>query len=128
MAKNPTHSPRRRSRPHSEVKFRMRVTVADVVAVGPGKIALLEAIREHGSISAAARSMQMSYRRAWLLVQELNNAMRTPAVLSEHGGEARGGTCLTDDGEAVVQLYRRIEALAASACSREIDALLNLLA
>lgn len=106
----------------------MRVTVADVVAIGPGKISLLEAIREHGSISAAARSMEMSYRRAWLLVQELNGAMRSPAVLSEHGGEGRGGTTLTEEGESVIRLYRQIETIATQACSREISALLGLLA
>jgi molybdate transport system regulatory protein len=106
----------------------MRVTLGEVVAAGPGKIALLEAIREHGSISAAARSMGMSYRRAWLLVQEMNGAMRTPAVVSEHGGEARGGTRLTEAGEEMVRRYRRIEAVAASACATEIDALLALLA
>ena len=111
----------------ASAKFRMRVTVADVVAIGPGKIALLEAIREHGSISAAARSMAMSYRRAWLLVQELNGAMRSPAVVSEHGGDGRGGTTLTEEGEAVIALYRRIEQIAATACATEIRSLLQLL-
>jgi len=108
-------------------KFRARVTVADVVAIGPGKVSLLEAIRDHGSITAAARSMDMSYRRAWLLVQELNKAMRSPAVVSEHGGEGRGGTTLTEEGEAVIRLYRQIETIAAKACKKEIDSLLALL-
>ncbi len=106
----------------------MRVTVADLVAIGPGKVALLEAIRDHGSISAAARSLDMSYRRAWVLLQEINQSMRRPAVLSEHGGENRGGSTLTPDGEAVIRLYRAIEAQAAAACSKEISALLKLLA
>jgi molybdate transport system regulatory protein len=106
----------------------MRVTVADLVAIGPGKVALLEAIRDHGSISAAARSLDMSYRRAWVLLQEINQSMRRPAVLSEHGGESRGGSTLTADGEAVIRLYRAIEEQAAAACSREISALLKLLA
>ncbi|QET05059.1 LysR family transcriptional regulator [Cupriavidus pauculus] len=108
-------------------KFRARITVADVVAIGPGKVSLLEAIREHGSITAAARSMGMSYRRAWLLVQELNKAMQSPAVVSEHGGEGRGGTTLTPEGEAVIRLYRQIEVTAARACKQDIDGLLALL-
>jgi len=121
MAKKPE------TKNQAQVRFRMRVTVADVIAIGPGKISLLEAIRDHGSISAAARSMQMSYRRAWLLVQDLNAAMRSPAVVSEHGGEARGGTVLTKEGEAVIDLYRRIESIAARACASEIESLLELL-
>lgn len=69
----------------------------------------------------------MSYRRALLLVQELNGAMRVPAVVSEHGGDARGGTTLTPEGEAVITLYRRIESVAASACASDIASLVGLL-
>nr|WP_244874033.1 LysR family transcriptional regulator [Cupriavidus numazuensis] len=110
-----------------KVRFRMRVTMGDVIAIGPGKVALLEAIRDQGSISAAARSINMSYRRAWVLLQEVNGAMRRPAVLSEHGGESRGGSTLTPEGEAVIRLYRAMEAQAQAACSGEIAALLKLL-
>ncbi|AQV98886.1 ModE family transcriptional regulator [Cupriavidus necator] len=110
------------------VRFRLRVTVADVIAFGPGKIALLEAVRDCGSISAGARSLGMSYRRAWVLLQEINTAMRSPAVLSEHGGEHGGGSVLTPEGEAAVRLYRAIEKKAAAACARDIAALLGLLA
>ncbi|MCY1450753.1 ModE molybdate transport repressor domain protein [compost metagenome] len=127
MVKRPSpRSPAVAGKP--KVRFRMRVTVADVIAFGPGKVDLLEAIREHGSISAAARSLDMSYRRAWLLLQEINQSMRRPAVLSEHGGEHRGGSTLTPEGEDVIRLYRAIEAQAAAACSAEIKALLKLLA
>ncbi|MCY1218507.1 ModE molybdate transport repressor domain protein [compost metagenome] len=127
MAKRPTpNSSDATGKPR--VRFRMRVTVADVIAVGPGKVALLEAIRDHGSISAAAASLTMSYRRAWLLLQEINHAMRRPAVLSEHGGEHRGGSRLTPEGEEMIRLYRAIEAQAQAACSAEIKALLRLLA
>ena len=55
-----------------QLRFRMRVTQGDVIAVGPGKIALLEAVDKTGSITAAAKSLDMSYRRAWLLLDELN--------------------------------------------------------
>jgi len=128
MVKRATSSPSPTPAGKPKVRFRMRVTVADVIAVGPGKVTLLEAIRDHGSISAAARSLDMSYRRAWLLLQEINGSMRHPAVVSEHGGEHRGGSTLTPEGEAVIRLYRAIEARAEAACADDIAALLTLLA
>jgi molybdate transport system regulatory protein len=67
----------------------IRIDLASGDRIGPGKIALLEAIRSTGSISAAARSIGMSYRRAWLLVEEINQTLREPAVKAETGG-ARG--------------------------------------
>lgn len=70
----------------------------------------------------------MSYRRAWVLLQEINGAMRRPAVLSAHGGDNRGGSTLTPEGEAVIRLYRAIEAQAEAACAGEIAALVKLLA
>jgi molybdate transport system regulatory protein len=109
-----------------EVRFRMRITQADTIALGPGKVSLLEAVREHGSISAAARSMNMSYRRAWLLMDELNRALESPATVSEHGGQSGGGSMLTPVGEEIIRLYRGIEARAAEVCAPEIDALLKL--
>src|SRR6516162_9403017 len=67
-------------------------------AIGHGKIWLLEAVRDHGSISAAGRSMGMSYRRAWLLVDALNRLFETPVVETKHGGSAGGGAELTPFG------------------------------
>ncbi|WP_233272737.1 winged helix-turn-helix domain-containing protein [Paraburkholderia acidisoli] len=110
-----------------QVRFRMRITQGDTIALGPGKVALLEAVREHGSISAAARSMNMSYRRAWLLMDELNRALASPATVSEHGGQSGGGSVLTPVGEAIIRLYRSIEAQAATVCAPEIDALTRLI-
>ena len=78
--------------------------------IGPGKIALLEAIRKTGSITAAAQSMQMSYRRAWLLVDELNKLMSEPVVTTTAGGAMHGGTTLTPVGEKTIALYHSIEA------------------
>ncbi|MDQ6628332.1 MAG: winged helix-turn-helix domain-containing protein [Pseudomonadota bacterium] len=98
----------------------------DVVSVGPGKIALLEAIRQTRSITAAAKSMDMSYRRAWFLVDELNAALKSPAVASSKGGTHGGGSELTAVGETLIELYRRIEAGAAQACAQDIGALLKL--
>jgi len=88
--------------------------------LGPGKIALLEAIRETGSISAAGRAHQMSYRRAWLLVEELNTMFAEPLVLARPGGANGGGATLTAAGERVVSLYREAERKSRVGASAEI--------
>ena len=67
-------------------RLSIRIDLASGDRIGPGKIALLEAIRSTGSISAGARALGMSYRRAWLLVEEINHALRKPAVTAETGG------------------------------------------
>lgn len=105
----------------------MRIRQADAVAIGPGKIDLLEAVHEHGSISAAARSLGMSYRRAWLLIDELNRTLKTPATSSETGGSSGGGCVLTPVGEKIVRLYREIEIEAARSCAAQISALTRLM-
>ena len=110
-----------------DVRFRLRVRQGEHIAIGPGKVALLEAIQEHGSISAAARSLGMSYRRAWLLIDELNHALASPATSSEQGGQRGGGSALTPVGEALIRLYRSIEQEAHRACADRIDALTALL-
>ncbi len=104
----------------------MRVTCGAAIAVGPGKIALLEAIQEMHSITAAAKSIDMSYRRAWLLVDELNGSLKKPAVASANGGKDGGGSQLTDVGLALIDVYRRIEARAAKACADDIYRLIKL--
>ncbi|WP_293034202.1 LysR family transcriptional regulator [Paraburkholderia sp.] len=109
-----------------EVRFRMRILQGGTIALGPGKVSLLEAVREHGSISAAARSLNMSYRRAWLLMDELNRSLKSPATISEHGGQSGGGSMLTPVGDEIIRLYREIEARAAAACASEIAALTEL--
>ena len=111
-----------------QAKFRMRVTMGDVIAIGPGKIALIEAISETGSITAAAKSLDMSYRRAWLLLDELNRALKKPAVDSAKGGQHGGGSALTDTGLQLIALYRRIEQTAASACQADLAKLTGLIA
>lgn len=92
-------------------------------AVGHGKIRLLEAIRDHGSISAAGRTMDMSYRRAWLLVDALNQMFGEPVIETKHGGQAGGGAQLTPLGHRVVQHDRAIEAKAHEAGADELAAL-----
>ena len=96
-------------------RLSIRIDLASGDRIGPGKIALLEAIRSTGSISAGARALDMSYRRAWLLVEEINHALREPAVTAETGGRSGGGAALTPVGERVIGLYRTIEAHARTA-------------
>ena len=88
--------------------------------LGPGKTDLLEAIGRTGSISAAGREMGMSYRRAWLLVDEVNKMFTRPVVVSSVGGAHGGGAQLTDFGRALVAAYRRIEARTAQAIREEL--------
>jgi molybdate transport system regulatory protein len=92
---------------------RLRVLADSVIAMGPGKADLLEAIEAHGSISAAARAMGMSYRRAWLLVHTMNTAFRAPLVESSKGGAEGGHASLTADGRRVLVAYRDLSARAA---------------
>lgn len=108
-------------------RFRMRVTDGDAIPVGPGKIALLEAIEETGSITAAAKRLDMSYRRAWLLIDELNRHMRQPAIGTAKGGQYGGGSALTEAGKKLIDVYRRIEVQAAASCRSDIQQLMRLL-
>ena len=93
--------------------------------IGPGKILLLENIRELGSISAAGRAMDMSYKRAWDLVDETNRICRQLTVEPQTGGKNGGGAALTPFGISLVARYRKIERDAASAVRKELAALRN---
>jgi len=110
-----------------ESRFRLRIGTDRDLALGPGKVALLEAIRDTGSISAAGRKLGMSYRRAWLLVDALNRAFLDPVIETSTGGREGGGTALTATGQEVIRRYRRIEALATTAASKEILAIARLM-
>jgi len=110
----------------SGIRISVRIDLASGKRIGPGKIALLEAIRSTGSISAAARSLGMSYRRAWLLVEEINRALRRPAVTAETGGRRGGGAIITPAGERVVGFYRAIEAHARAVASAEFRTIAKL--
>ncbi len=109
------------------LNLRIRVMLGEHIAIGPGKVALLEALRDTHSISAAARSLGMSYRRAWLLVDEMNAALRSPAVISASGGQHGGGSELTEVGLEIIRLYRRVEDQALAANRDDIKQLLHLL-
>lgn len=104
-------------------RLSIRIDLPTGDRIGPGKVALLEAIQRTGSISAAARSLGMSYRRGWLLVEEINEALREPAVTAAMGGRRGGGAIVTPAGARLVQHYRAIEASARDAAGGEFRAI-----
>lgn len=110
------------------VALHLRVDFGADRALGPGKIRLLELIDETGSISAAGRALKMSYRQAWLLVDEMNRMFREPVVTAQTGGGGGGGTALTPAGNAVVRLYREMERRTYGSAAVEIKALSRLVA
>ena len=95
--------------PTADLPFRIqlwvRLTLPGIGLIGPGKIQLLRLIQQRESISAAARTMRMSYRRAWLLVDELNGLFENSLVEKWFGGKARGGAKLTSTGQELLQTY-----------------------
>jgi molybdate transport system regulatory protein len=101
----------------------VRIDLDSEGRIGPGKIQLLENIQSCGSISAAGRAMDMSYKRAWDLVDEINRICRHPAVERQTGGKNGGGAVLTPFGMSLVARYRKIERDAASAVRKELLAL-----
>jgi len=107
---------------------KIRILIGAVVAIGPGKADLLEAIARSGSISASARAMGMSYRRAWLLVEAMNAVFRQPLVETLTGGQGGGGARLTPVGEEVLHRYRAMEAKAARSVAGELKRFTGLIA
>ena len=101
----------------------IRIDLAPHGRLGPGKIVLLETIERTGSISAAGRAMEMSYRRAWDLVDELGQTFGQPVVASQTGGRHGGGAKLTEFGAELVRRYRLVEQLTAQVAQAELDAL-----
>ncbi|MEJ7930126.1 LysR family transcriptional regulator [Ramlibacter sp. AN1015] len=101
-----------------EPKFVVKVSIKAGVAMGPGKAALLEAIQAHGSISGAARALEMSYSRAWLLVRSMNEQFQAPLVDVGRGGASRGGAVVTALGAKALQKYRDMHAAADAAIAR----------
>jgi len=104
-------------------RLRLRVVFAPDIVLGPGKADLLEGIRETGSISAAGRRMNMSYKRAWDLVDALNHYFTEPVIHTSKGGSGGGGASLTAWGEQVLAAYRQIEARSAEAVAGELELL-----
>src|ERR1700731_3695141 len=102
--------------------IRFRIDFAEHSSVGPGKIGLLEAIRNSGSISQAARDLGMSYRRAWLLIDNVKTAFRKPVTMATTGGKGGGGVALTEFGEGLVDSYRALERDIAGLAQRRLRA------
>ena len=94
----------------SNVRLTVRVDFGAERALGPGKIRLLEVIGKSGSISRAGRALGMSYRRAWLLIDDMNRSFRAPVVATQPGGVRGGGAELTPFGLELIENYRAIEA------------------
>jgi molybdate transport system regulatory protein len=92
-------------------RVRVRILAESVIALGPGKADLLEAIEKAGSISGAAREAGMSYRRAWILVDTMNACFTKPLVSTAKGGADHGGARLTPTGRQVLTRYRRLAVL-----------------
>jgi len=106
----------------SRVALRLRIVFPSERQIGPGKVDLLEAIARTGSISSAARDLGMSYRRAWLLVDETGKLFKRPIVTTSAGGTHGGGAALTDFGRALIAAYRRIEDRTAEVIRAELAA------
>jgi molybdate transport system regulatory protein len=116
------------AKPADKTSLHLRIDFGGERSIGPGKVRLLEMINETGSISAAGRALAMSYRQAWLLVDELNRMFREPVVTAQTGGGGGGGTSVTETGNDIVRLYRDMERRASGAASLEIRSLARLLA
>lgn len=106
---------------------RFRMYRGDDLVLGPGKAELLGHIADTGSISEAARRMDMSYNRAWLHVKAMNEGFREPLVFSSRGGSDKGGATLTETGGQVLKLYRKMEQQASKAIGKTQQQLADLL-
>lgn len=107
----------------SNSSIKIRLHHHDNIAFGPGKADLLDAIKEQGSISAAGRSMGMSYKRAWDLVQTMNQSFKEPLVTTSKGGSQKGGAFVTPTGEKILQQYREAQAIADMATTEQLKTL-----
>src|SRR5262249_60649841 len=103
-----------------DTKLTVRLDLGNGRALGPGKIRLLEAIERTGSISQAGRKLGMSYRRAWLLVDDMNGCFDDPVIEAQPGGAHGGGAILTSFGQRLIELYRAIEVDALTATRKHI--------
>ena len=102
-------------------KPRIRILLGDAVSLGPGKIELIDAIEKTGSISSAAKSMNMSYRRAWNLVDSINHDFTDQIVVTSSGGKGGGGAVVTDMGLKIIERYRQIETKALKGVMQDLE-------
>lgn len=112
---------------HPAPTFQLRLALHSDVVIGPGKADLLEMIDQTGSISAAGRSLRMSYKKAWQLIETMNTYFCSPLVSTSSGGNERGGAHLTELGKQVLAHYRALESQLTIAQSADAQALLALL-
>jgi molybdate transport system regulatory protein len=101
-------------------RLKISIVFESGARIGPGKAMLLQSIRDTGSISAAARDMRMSYKRAWLLLDSMNRAFDVPVVMAAPGGAGGGGAALTAFGAEVLRRYREIEGRAAATAAADL--------
>lgn len=113
-------APAGRKATKQDLKPQIRIMFRKAIAMGPGKADLLRAIGETGSISAAARQMEMSYRRAWLLVDTMNQAFKSPVVVTLTGGKSGGGAAVTDFGREVLKRYQAMDEKARASVAQEL--------
>ncbi len=104
------------------VMVRPRVQIGASIAIGPGKIDLLRAVEREHSISAAARALGLTYKRAWLLIDSLNHGFGRPVVVATTGGRGGGGARLTPLGARLVARYAALEARLEASCGDELQA------
>lgn len=104
-------------------RLRIRIEFEGNHTLGPGKVQLLEAVGEHGSISAAARSMSMSYRHAWEMLDDVNQCFSGRVLETEAGGRSGGGARLTEFGRGIVERYRAMQRMADEALQADLAAL-----
>jgi molybdate transport system regulatory protein len=111
----------------AKARLRLRVQFGSGFAIGSGKADILQAVAETGSISAGARSLDMSYRRAWLLIDAMNQCFREPVVDTATGGKGGGGAEITPFGRTVLKSFRVMEAGAMASISKKMPAFSKLL-
>jgi molybdate transport system regulatory protein len=119
MAAKSKRTGRKRAKSH------LRIYFGEEIALGPGKAELLHHISKTGSISEAARRMEMSYNRAWLLVRTMNRCFKEPLVFATRGGDSRGGAHLTPNGKRVLGLYQKLESKILAASRQPIAEILS---
>lgn len=105
------------------ILIRPRIYIGDGIAIGPGKIDLLRQVGESRSIAAAARALDLPYKRAWLLIDTLNRGFGRPVVEAATGGKGGGGASLTTLGQQLVERYDALEVSLNASAGKELQAL-----